>query len=132
MQVPRVIQPLSSGPWLSWGLQLPSCFGFLFGSCAVPGYTLKLSTYGTMTPATLKAWREVEPGRRKIMVGLGGAASTPPYQIWSQGNNVDVVARGLQLFFDEFKHANGFGLDGVDIDYEDSNALSNFIFVPPT
>jgi hypothetical protein len=79
----------------------------------------------------LMAWRAVEPTKRKIMVGVGGAAATPLYQTWSVGTNVDTVAAGLRTFFEQFEQVNGFALDGLDIDYEDSNALGTHI-VPIT
>lgn len=104
-----------------YGLPDWADFGF-YSSCGqAPDF---IRFYGSMTPAALVAWRQVEPGRRKIMVGVGGAWGTPPYQIWSQGDNVRTVARGLQVFMDLFKKVNGFGLDGIDVDYEDSDALA--------
>jgi hypothetical protein len=44
---------------------------------------------------------------------------------------VDTVAAGLRTFFEQFEQVNGFALDGLDIDYEDSNALGTHI-VPIT
>ena len=101
-------------PWAS--------FGFYY-ACAVPGGN-PVVLGGHAAGAILKAWREVEPGKRKIMVGVGGAAYVPPYYLWNLGDNVKEVARGLRVFFREFAAANHVTLDGIDIDYEDSHALA--------
>lgn len=103
----------SSPPW--------ACFGFYyaFGEQTNP-LVLAPATYAQR----LVAWRAVEPTKRKIMVGLGGAASTPPYATWATGNNVSIVAAGLKQFFHQFEAVNGFALDGLDLDYEDGTALA--------
>jgi hypothetical protein len=98
-----------------------ACFGFYY-SFGVGGEPLVL-----VSPAyvqSLITWRAVEPTRRKIMVGFGGAVSVPLYDTWAQGNNAAVVAAGLVEFFTAFEATNGFALDGVDFDYEDSTALA--------
>jgi hypothetical protein len=95
-------------PWASFGM---------FYSMAYNGmpYSLAPASFG---PA-LKAWKSVEPNRRKIMIGIGGADSAPLYGKWAQGRNVDIVAQGLKEFLDAFE----IPFDGVDIDYEDSANL---------
>lgn len=103
------------------GMQPWACFGFYYAFAAAgkpllidpPSYAQQLAS-----------WRAVEPTKRKIMVGLGGADSTPIYSTWAQPGAVDVVAKGLAQFFKAFEAYNGFALDGLDIDYEDSNALA--------
>jgi hypothetical protein len=87
----------------------------LFGlhDTAYPGYI-----------ETLKTWRASEPGKRKVMVSVGGAFAVPDYKKWSEGDNVIQVAKGLKQFAEQWEKAFGFPLDGIDIDFEDSNALA--------
>lgn len=111
------------------GLPAWACFGF-FVVCGRYGSSEPISLGSSIVHTGLNAahllqWRNVEPTRRKIMVGLGGAFDTPPYELWSQGDNVSTVVTGLQVFMEDFKASNGFALDGIDIDYEDTNALAN-------
>jgi hypothetical protein len=98
-----------------------ACFGFYYscGQAGAPGYDATALDSGFVQE--LAAWRAAEPGRRKIMLGVGGAAMTPPYSVWAYGNHVDTVAKGLAAFKARFESVNnGLTLDGFDIDYEDS------------
>jgi hypothetical protein len=73
----------------------------------------------------LKNWRATDPTNRKVMVSVGGAFAVPDYATWANGNNVDLVAKGLKQFADQWLDAFGYPLDGIDIDYEDSPALAS-------
>ena len=95
-------------PWASFG------FFYAGGMAGAP--------YGLTTDYS--AWRDAEPGKRKLMLGIGGAAATPPYATWNSGSNVAIVAQGLAAFKARFAIANGYEIDGFDMDYEDSNALN--------
>jgi hypothetical protein len=88
--------------------------------------------YGLVNAPAYKAWRDVEPGKRKLMIGIGGAAATPPYATWNAGENSTIVAAGLARFKAAFAGANAFEIDGFDMDYEDSNALNPTIPQIPT
>lgn len=71
----------------------------------------------------VQAWLKADSSR-KVMIGIGGAADPPPYTKWAEGDNVNTVAIGLHAFMKDFENTNGFPLAGVDIDYEDSEALA--------
>jgi hypothetical protein len=81
--------------------------------------------------AQLQTWQAVEPSRRKIMFGIGGASLPPNYWLWSQGNNVTTVAAGVAAFLTNVQALYpGLKFAGVDFDYEDTTALS--YYGPPT
>jgi hypothetical protein len=71
--------------------------------------------------ASLRAWKAVDPGNRKVLIGVGGATAAPPYAQWAQSlDNIQLVVAGIAEFF---ANVTTFPLDGVDIDYEDTAAL---------
>ena len=109
-------------PWASFGLYYNFGLEGKYVDYTPQVNPLKLADQGFA--AALKKWRAVEPGKRKIMIGLGGYAYTPLYSLWAKSrDNMKIVAKGLHRFFEQFKAANDFGLDGLDLDYEDSKNL---------
>ena len=91
--------------WASFGMY------YAFGTAGEPYSVSEADTYAK--------WRSVDNANRKVMIGIGGAASAPIYSKWAEGTNPAVVAKGLF----EFLRKCNLKFDGVDLDYEDSNSL---------
>lgn len=72
---------------------------------------------GNMFIDSLRAWKAVEPTKRKVTVSIGGASSvTPMFEMW-KGDEAK-VAQGLVLFAEMWSKATGIALDGIDLDVE--------------
>lgn len=98
------------------------------GTFSMAGPMSQTSPGGIST--LLQNWKAADT-RRKVLVSIGGAiANGTDYSWWAQGDNYLAVAQGIKNFFVKFEADNGWALDGLDIDYEDTANLS-MTFPPP-
>jgi hypothetical protein len=95
----------------------PFEFGFYIGALATSNPFVPNST---AFANALQSWKSAKPGRH-VLVGLGGELDAPDYAQWV-GQEASVAA-GIEQFMTNFQQTNGWALDGIDIDFEDSNAL---------
>jgi hypothetical protein len=120
---PKIYDEMGIPDWAAFGLY----YAYIYWGDPNPhnGFCLNPTD-----AAALNTWREKDP-RRKVMIGIGGAASVPLYATWAQPGGSDYAARGLKIFMDNvYFSVDGkkfpFHFDGVDVDYEDSRALTPF------
>jgi hypothetical protein len=107
------VDPLKPPDQLHWGF----CYGSWTNLTRQNVYV----AYNAATMANLQAWRAYDPANRAVMVSVGGAMSyLPPtnFAVWAKYPTA--VCDALADFFVQFQAANGWALDGLDIDYEDS------------